>query len=65
MGVRPPAGDSVFVVADFACISYVDAQVGRIIKALRATELYDNTVILFMGDHGCKQPRTPWPCVTS
>ena len=37
--------------AYFACISYVDAQIGRIIHALKEHGLYEQTVISFNGDH--------------
>ena len=36
--------------AYFACISYVDAQIGRIIAALKQEGLYDSTVISFNGE---------------
>ena len=35
-----------------ACISYVDACFGRLIAALEASGHAENTVIVFMGDHG-------------
>ena len=35
-----------------ACVSYADAQVGRIVKALRASPSADNTIIVLWGDHG-------------
>ena len=35
-----------------ACISYVDAQIGKVIAQLKATGLYENTVIVLWGDHG-------------
>ena len=38
--------------AYYASISFVDAQVGRILKALRATGLDKNTIIVFTSDHG-------------
>jgi hypothetical protein len=41
--------------AYWACISYVDAQVGRIVAALKAEGLYDSTVISFNGDHGYRE----------
>jgi iduronate 2-sulfatase len=37
-----------------ACISYVDAQIGKIINDLKARGLYDNTIIVVWGDHGFK-----------
>jgi iduronate 2-sulfatase len=37
-----------------ACVSFVDAQVGRLLDALEATGLKENTVIILWGDHGWK-----------
>ena len=36
----------------YACVSYVDYQVGRIIQALKDKDMYDDTLILFSSDHG-------------
>jgi arylsulfatase A-like enzyme len=36
----------------YASIEYLDAQVGRILDALRESGQYDNTIIAFAGDHG-------------
>jgi iduronate 2-sulfatase len=36
----------------YACISYIDAQVGRVLKALDKLGLRENTVIVLWGDHG-------------
>ncbi len=36
----------------YACISYVDAQVGKVLDALDAAGLADNTIIVLWGDHG-------------
>jgi iduronate 2-sulfatase len=36
----------------FANISYMDAQLGKVLEALRAQGLEENTVITFAGDHG-------------
>lgn len=38
--------------AYFACISYVDAQIGKVIDELQAQGLADNTIIVLWGDHG-------------
>ena len=35
-----------------ACVSYADAQVGRIMAALAASPAADNTVVVVWGDHG-------------
>ncbi len=36
----------------YACISYVDAQVGILLNTLKAQGLDKNTIIVFWGDHG-------------
>lgn len=36
----------------YACVSYVDAQIGRVIRELEKLDLADNTVIVLWGDHG-------------
>lgn len=36
----------------YACISFVDYQVGRLLEALEETGALDNTLILFTSDHG-------------
>ena len=38
--------------AYYACISFVDAQVGRIVEALDRLGLRENTLIVFWSDHG-------------
>ena len=38
--------------AYFACISFVDAQVGKLIKALEENGLLENTTIVLWSDHG-------------
>jgi len=35
-----------------ACTSFVDAQVGRLIEALKASGRWDNTIIVLWSDHG-------------
>lgn len=38
--------------AYFACVSYVDAQLGKVIEALKEEGYYENTAIILIGDHG-------------
>lgn len=35
-----------------ACISYVDAQIGRVLDELERLGLAENTIVVLMGDHG-------------
>jgi iduronate 2-sulfatase len=40
-------------VADYyACISFVDAQIGLLMGALDRLKLWDNTIVVLIGDHG-------------
>lgn len=36
----------------YACTSYTDAMVGRILDALEALELFEDTIVVVLGDHG-------------
>jgi len=38
--------------AYYGAISYVDDQIGKVLKVLKETGLEDNTIIVFSGDHG-------------
>ncbi len=40
------------IQAYYATISFLDAQVGRVMDALEATGLKDNTIVIFTSDHG-------------
>ena len=52
MKLRHP-DDYADVVAQYdGEISYVDAQVGRIVAQLKALGLWDNTIVILMSDHG-------------
>jgi uncharacterized sulfatase len=54
--VRPGSGGEAHarkVLANyFACVSGVDAQVGRMIDFLKEEDLYNNTIFVFTSDHG-------------
>lgn len=36
----------------YACVSYIDAQVGRLLDALEHQQLTDRTIVVLLGDHG-------------
>ncbi len=36
----------------YASVSFIDAQIGKIIKRLKRLNLYENTTIVLLGDHG-------------
>jgi choline-sulfatase len=36
----------------YACVSYADAQIGRLLDALERENLADNTIVVLWGDHG-------------
>ncbi|WP_103191660.1 sulfatase [Formosa algae] len=40
--------------AYYACVSYIDAQIGRIMDELDRLGLKDNTIVVLWGDHGWK-----------
>ena len=40
------------IQAYYASVSFLDAQVGRLLEALEAHDLADNTIIVFVSDHG-------------
>lgn len=38
----------------YACVSYTDAQIGKVLKELDRLKLRDNTIVVLWGDHGWK-----------
>lgn len=40
------------IAAYYASVSYMDAQVGKVLKALEEEGLNDNTIVIFTSDHG-------------
>lgn len=36
----------------YSCVSYVDAQVGKVLEGLRAAGLDQSTIVVLLGDHG-------------
>lgn len=43
----------------FACVSYLDTQVGLLLSALDAHQLADSTIVVFTSDHG-EHFEMPW-----
>ncbi|MFO7670154.1 MAG: sulfatase [Bacteroidales bacterium] len=41
-----------FLRSYYACTSFMDAQVGKVIDALEESGMMDHTLIVFLGDHG-------------
>lgn len=40
--------------AYYACVTYVDAQIGRLLEALKTEGIEDNTIVVLWSDHGWK-----------
>lgn len=51
-GPLPAALQRELIHGYHACISYIDAQVGRLIDALDDAGVADNTIVVLWGDHG-------------
>ena len=51
-GPLPAALQRELIHGYHACVSYIDAQVGRLIDGLAAAGVADNTVVVLWGDHG-------------
>jgi arylsulfatase A-like enzyme len=51
-GVLPEADQRELVHGYMACVSYIDAQVGKLLDALDANAVAENTIVVLWGDHG-------------
>ena len=49
-----------FLRSYYACTSFMDAQVGRVLDALEESGQMDNTLIVFFGDHGYHLGENKW-----
>ncbi|MGB2116480.1 MAG: sulfatase-like hydrolase/transferase, partial [Flavobacteriaceae bacterium] len=36
----------------YACVSYIDAQIGKLVDTLKQLDMYDDTYIMLVSDHG-------------
>jgi arylsulfatase A-like enzyme len=51
-GPLPENRQKNLIHAYYACISYIDAQIGKVIEKLDKLGLAENTIIIIWGDHG-------------
>lgn len=49
-----------FMRAYYACTSFMDTQVGRILDEITKRDLWSNTVVIFMGDNGYHLGERDW-----
>lgn len=51
-GIAPPADREEAVAAYYACVAFIDAQVGLLLAELEQLKLWDSTIVVFVADHG-------------
>ena len=51
-GIAPPADREEAVAAYYACVAFIDAQVGLLLAELDQLKLWDKTIVVFLSDHG-------------
>jgi len=51
-GLLPEAEQRELIHGYMACVSYIDAQVGKLLDALEKNGVADNTIVVLWGDHG-------------
>jgi uncharacterized sulfatase len=47
-----PEEQRAAIAAHYACVSFVDAQIGRVLDALEASDCLDDTIVVIWSDHG-------------
>lgn len=52
IGILEPLAQKKLIHGYYACISYVDAQVGKLMDKLDELNLRENTIVVLLGDHG-------------
>lgn len=52
MGMKGPRPRQEIRASYYACVEYMDSQVGQIVKAVQASGRADNTIFVFTSDHG-------------
>jgi iduronate 2-sulfatase len=49
-----------FMRAYYACVTFTDAQIGKVLDELDRQRLWENTVVFFVGDHGYELGEHEW-----